>query len=264
VGSDTYGDSWQTGVGLAAGDVNGDGYDEIVATWPEGFLQLNFVDWWPFLIRNLRVLNAQNIDPVNSDLNKRRPARLADVRVQGPLEGSQPYSYLDTLAVGDLDRDLQDEIVFYQFDELQSYEYKAVTDITGTLELLSTTPSMSGVNPKVSLAMGDFTGESLRVGPPTYRVQNRLDSIVAIINMPPKHADYIKDDSGNYHLIEVLTQPCVESPTDPRCTHAKFTNKEGTVSSTTNKSQRDWMVGGGLDAKLNYGSWFVDASLKYS
>jgi Concanavalin A-like lectin/glucanases superfamily/PKD domain len=247
--------SFATGFGLGAGDVDGNGYDEIVLTWPYWFDEHD----WPDLVRTLRVLNARDVHPDDDSHGLRQPKTMAEYAWIPPVY--QIHSYLDTLVVGDLDRDLQDEIVVYTLDELQFYEYN---NITKALQLISTVPSMSGIAPKVSLAMGDFTGESLRVGPPSYRVQNRLDSIVAIINVPPKHADYIKDEGGNYQLIEVLTQVCWDSPADPRCTHAKFATKEGATSSTANKSQRDWMAGGGLDAKIEMGRAFVDLSLKYS
>ena len=39
--------------------------------------------------------------------------------------------------------------------------------------------------------MGDFTGESLHVGPPTYRVQEQMTTPVVFLNLPPMHRDII-------------------------------------------------------------------------
>ena len=249
--------TWDCGVALGAGDVNGDGYDEIVLSWPYWFDNHN----WPDLVRTLRLLNARNVNPTGTELKERKPAITAE---RFWIPGTPTYqrnSYLDTLAVGDLDRDLQDEIVFYQLDELQFYDYNA---LAGTLELISTIPSMSGTDPKVNLVMGDFTGESLRVGLPTYRLQNRVDSLEALINMPPKHRDLVKDAGGVYQRVEVLMEPCWDTPADPRCTHAKHGGKLGEVSEVATQVQRDWAIGGGLDAKIKKGGAFVDLSLKYS
>jgi hypothetical protein len=117
---------------------------------------------------------------------------------------------------------------------------------------------------KPSLALGDFVGNSLRVGPPTYRFQNRVDSIEAIINMPPKHRDLIRLADGAYERVEVLMEECADTPDDPGCTHAKHGGKQGKQSTTINTSQRDWSVGGGIESKVSLGGAYIDNSLEAS
>ena len=111
-----------------------------------------------------------------------------------------------------------------------------------------------GLADRVTLVAGDYTGESLRVGTPTYRLQNRVDSLVAVINMPPKHRDYVKVDDGggdyHYELFEVLTEPCAPTSGDPRCTHAKHARSFEESSEMGTQSQRDWAIGGGLETKV--------------
>ena len=102
------------------------------------------------------------------------------------------------------------------------------------------------------------------MGLPTYRLQNRVDSLEAIINMPPKHRDLVRLADGQYQRIDVLMEPCRDTPQDPWCTHAKHGGKQGEQSEIQTQFQRDWAIGAGLDAKATYGAGFMDLSLKYT
>jgi len=252
-------DGYATGVALGAGDVNGDGYDEIVLSWPYWFDGHD----WPDLVRTLRVLNARNVNPIGATLAERRPTIMAEHFWIPGTPTYQRNSYLDTLAVGDLDRDLQDEIVFYQLDELQFYKYKGTSATSGTLELISRIPSMSGTNPKVNLVMGDFTGESPRVGPPTYRVQNRVDSVLARLTMPPKHWDMIKKDDGTYETIQIRTAECFATPLAEGCTRTLHGTTSNETSSTSIVTQRDWAIATGEEWKFS-NTWLLEGSLETS
>lgn len=221
--SNFWDNGYATGVALAAGDVDGDGYDEIVLTWPGWFDGED----WPDLVRYLRILNARSVNPIGATPSERKPTVLA----QHLIAGYQRSSYLDTLAVGDLDRDLQDEIVFYQLDTLAFYEYDT---LTGALELRSTIPSASGGGPKVNLVMGDFTGESLRVGPPTYRLESQVGGLIALINEPPKHFDTL--DGVDYDI----------NSTDSG-TYASYENEQSQSTEMSLQVTRDWGMASGLE-----------------
>ena len=180
------------------------------------------------------------------------------------LEGHPDFNYADALAAGDLDLDLVDEIVYLNAhddgDTIRIYRFMPILGVN-TIGVLAI--GDLGTNVPV-LATGDFTGESLRVGPPTYRVQSRVDLLEALMDMLPKHRDLVKDANGDYQLVEVLNETCWDTPGDPRCTHAKHGGKEGEESEMRTKVERDWAIGGGLDSKISHGSTFVDFSLKYS
>ncbi|MEJ2304359.1 MAG: CARDB domain-containing protein [Anaerolineales bacterium] len=233
---------------LALGDLNGDGVDEIVRTWPSGWDDND----WPDLYRSLQVIQASNMIT---------PTKLAELAVIGWTR----ESWRDELAVGDLDRDLADEIVFFEsdsyydpvWDKLWFYQLQ-----DGSLQVMGD-PITFPFKVFSRIVTGDFTGESLRVGA-TYRLQNRVDSLEAVINMPPKHRDLVRLADGQYQRIDVLMEPCWDTPADPRCTHAKHGGKQGEISEIQTQFQRDWAIGGGLDAKVTKGGYFADLSLKYS
>lgn len=230
-----------TGAGLAVGNVdpqNGN-YDEVVITWPYDLYQ----EFYPRVKRSLRVYrySANRADLILAselDLNPR----------VWPYVDYSNASFLDTLAVGDLDGDLVEEIVLaYKKDEehpkhncrVDVYELEdaAINQIHSTQVLFTNVPRA------FSLALGDFTGESLRVGPPSYRAQRRVDSVLAELNMPPKHWDMIKKPDGSYQTIKIRTEECWTSAQDPKCTHTLHGTADGQTSTTEIETQRNWSVG---------------------
>ena len=207
-----------TGVGLAIGDVNLDSVDEIVVTWPTGFDGSD----WPDLQRRLRILNARNVNAGNPS-----PTELA----YWQIPGYQRYSFLDTLAVGDLDRDLVDEIVFYSLDGLSIYEYDPITHQIPQIA----SKGLSNPNPRsIKLVTGDLTGESLRLGPPSYRLQRSTGDIIAILGEPPKHMDTL--DGITYDINSTDTE-----------TYAAYENEQSLSTEMSIQVQRDWGFSDGLE-----------------
>jgi hypothetical protein len=165
---------------LAVGDVDGNGVDEIIRTWPYGWDDND----WPDLYRSLQVVDSSVL-------------MTPTLMVNYAVPGWSRSTWRDELAVGDLDRDLVDEIVFFEsdsdydpdLDKLWFYEYSA-----GSLQSMGD-PFLFGNNYFLFIATGDFTGESLRVGPPTYRRQYSVGAITAVINAPPKHIDVLDGET---------------------------------------------------------------------
>lgn len=209
---------YATGVGLAIGDVNSDSVDEIIVTWPTGFDNVD----WPNLIRKLRILDARSVNAGNP-----YPTQLAE----WVIPDYSGWSFLDTLAVSDLDRDLADEVAFYSYDQLSVYEYNRVTKTISQIAAKGlSTPNARSVN----LVTGDFTGESLRVGTPSYRLQRATGDIIAILNEPPKHIDTL--DGITYDI----------NGTDAG-TYAAYENEQSQSTEMSIRVQRDWGFAAGLE-----------------
>ena len=223
-----------TGVGLAVGNVDPEGYDEIIVTWPRGF----HVSIYPRLYRDLIVYRF-------------RDDGLDEVKKYPYLSFSR-YSFLDNLAVGDLDMDLMDEVVMAVIEDdglyhLDVYEFETLEDGPVYRYPLA----FSDIPRAFNLAVGDFTGESIRVGPPSYRVQNRVDTLVTVINTPPKHRDLVKDSAGSYHeIVSPDEGTCTPTASDPRCTHAKYATEEFEQSQQTIQTLHAYAVSAGMENKL--------------
>ena len=137
-------------------------------------------------------------------------------------------SYVDLMAAGDLDRDFKGEAVWHRGTNsnriLHSYDY--VVPETGDPYWVS----LDAYLPFVwypNLVTGDFTGESLRVGPPNYRRQYSVGRVTAIINAPPKHVDVLNGVEYNINA-------------DDPATKAQLTLGEGTTTHVSLTTKRDW------------------------
>jgi PKD repeat protein len=263
------------GFDLAVGNVDDDPADEFVTLYSEPNIAYDLGK------RSLLVYDFQGGDVLSTGSWKVNDGTFTGYTPGLPYIVLNWQAYRDRLVVADIDHDLRDEVGYlynnaygsgwsntfrldiYKLNQHPPSEwYKP--PISYSLQL--TYPNADYYNPH--LVAGGFTGNSLRVGRPSFRVQNRVDSLVAVINVPPKHRDYVKVDDGggnhHYELFEVLTEPCTPTAGDPLCTHAKHAKDFFEESSTETKNKRDWAIGGGLDSKIETSGAFVDLSLKYS
>jgi hypothetical protein len=260
-GTPAWSDDWGWGYHkyystIQAADVDGDGQAELLARGATGMETFHFnadTDTWEEVVKG---------NPPWSDANDWLYEQYYSTIQAADVDGDGQAELLARGPAGGM------EVWHYGRLMVHVYEYNPQSSTIDWLGAADPDPiAFPGLRP-TRLVAADYTGESLRVGPPSYRLQNRVDSLVAVINMPPKHRDYIKVDDGggeyHYELFEVLTEPCWPTSSDPRCTHAKHATVDFEESSTEEKSQRDWAIGGGLDAKVTLGNWFVDLSLKYS
>ncbi len=163
-------------VDIAAADVTGHEVnyrkDEIVAIRPKPDT---------YGVNSGSTLHVYDVNADNS---------ITQIEYVGWFTNNQPVK----LATGDVDRDLVDEIaVTYERKTVSGNRWLTVYNMLGgpgAWNLAGQSWRNYGeVIPHFDIAMGDFSGESLRVGTPSYRLQHNVGSIAAIINAPPSHAD---------------------------------------------------------------------------
>jgi hypothetical protein len=243
------------GLAITAGDVNGDGKDELVRTWPVKFD--TYADSCGSydarvtqrFVRKLEVLSLPN----NQDIYTNTWDPNQDGLISNPViinvdERVWTDSYQDRLVVGDLNRDFKYEIVWMMSDQLRTYYHDPYADEDPPKHYKSFTEDKSLLSMKYpKLVAGNFTWESVRVGRPSYRVQNRVDTLVAVVNMPPKHRDLIQDVEGNYQLIESPVGDCDPSPDSPNCTHAKYARLDFQSSEQTIQTVHAYEISAGLE-----------------
>ena len=208
---------------LAAGDLDDDGMDEVTRTWPIG----HYLNSGQLVIeRALQVIIENSFVPLNAPLSPNTTTR----------------SWRDALAIGHIGgnpdpesqgRDLKEKIIFYEGgrwevpqQRLQVYEY---TDETQNISQWAEKPFGDESNYVLQLVPGDYRGESLRVGPPAFRRQHDIGSVVTIIHAPPKHYDVI--DGVTYNVNK-----------DEDETYAMLRRIEGSAVAATLSTTRSWAV----------------------
>ena len=213
-------------INLTTGDFDGDGKDEIARTWPREFEG----GLWPNLDRKLQVLDWE-------DEWKEYSLSMPD---------SSIHNYEDALAAGDLNQDLRDEIVYNEAynDMVEVYSFTPPN-----LVQLSSVKFENDDHDVFVLATGNFTGEGIRVGPPTYREQNQMTTPVMFLNLPPMHRDIIYY-GGQNQVIEAINDASALYNT---------TSSAAEVYST--ESKREWELSIGLETSAGACGSTVTASM---
>jgi hypothetical protein len=232
-----YPSIFYTGFDVAIGNVDGSGLDEIVYTWPSAWDEP-----YPHLERSLWILRCNE-----TECTEKTHTNVPD---------KSAMTFLDRVEVADLDQDLKDEIVlartsgeignFHVALEVYAYDTSLVK-LYGYVIWYESIPRSS------NLATGDFTGEKIRLGPPTYRMQQKMTSPEMFLNMPPKHRDIVPDGYGEMTEI-VINQDATSTYT---------TTNDQTIESSS-QSNREWSLSVGMESSVGGAAGTVEASLDYT
>jgi hypothetical protein len=244
------------GLALTTADINGDGQDEIVRTWPGWFAQDRpGCSWGTWLnMSNRFVQHAQHLMlPDNEDPNH----NTWDTNGDGSIDVGNPSWYTvgttaesynsghHRLAAGDFNRDIQDEI-YFQFTMSDPALIERVFHWNGTgYETVTERFTANHHAVWTRLATADFTGESLRVGPPSVRIQQMMLSPIVLLHLPPMHRDIVNGE-------EITTDNAAEA------THSTTNSANETSSSV---SVRDWSLSADLESSIGGGGHKVTASM---
>ena len=109
-----------------------------------------------------------------------------------------------------------------------------------------------GSGNRAYLAAGDFIGESLRVGPPTFRIQEQMTTPIAFLNLPPMHRDIVWNESTEeYDVVELLNGASAE-----------YSTGDVAEDASTTTSEREWDLSTGLETTVGAFGSSVTASLE--
>ncbi|MBN2282798.1 MAG: hypothetical protein JXO48_02800 [Deltaproteobacteria bacterium] len=211
-----------TGIHMAVGDLDSDGTDEAVLCWSAGL-------WNGVAESYIKMFDISEEYAISGK-------GYSEVSVYG-------NQYMN-LAVGNFDGtlDFRNEIAAVW----QGDNNKGVVRIyqpSKTLDILTAKGKDSSLvlagGRRITLASGDFDGDSLYLGEPVHWVAEEHHQPSAIITEPPKHIDYIKDPKGD--LREYNVSRTWFPPDDYFSTVLKDENE--TVITTSNTATSSWSLG---------------------
>jgi hypothetical protein len=109
--------------------------------------------------------------------------------------------------------------------------------------------------PKVVVAAGDFDGDSVILGKPDHWVIEGHRDFSAIIAEPPKHIDYIKDNTGILGELNVSRKGGSPDTRD-QTFYTQYKDQKFTEIETTDKSgtDYDWGVQTEIEVKKDFGT----------
>ncbi|PDV98042.1 FG-GAP repeat domain-containing protein [Candidatus Chloroploca asiatica] len=216
---DQNGASFRT---IAVGDMNLDGKDELVF-YIENNLRLYRID------DQGKLALVDSLTSLGNRGSSRRPVAMAD-----------------------LNRDLRAEIVAVNYrystgnqrQETQVIVYGADLDVGGNIsrvvertQLTHATVNQPCCSTEYALALGDFDGDRVRLGPPVYRRETNVGQVLAIINAPPSHFDILPD--GTEISVNVCQNPNIPS----ECATSVYYETSTATSEIAVDIQRSWTLG---------------------
>jgi hypothetical protein len=107
---------------------------------------------------------------------------------------------------------------------------------------------------KVVVAVGDFDGDSVALGEPDHLVIEGHKDFSAIIAEPPKHIDYIKDNTGSLGELNLSRKGGAPNTVEASF-YTEYENETGVDVKTTDKSgtDYDWGVETEVEVEKDFG-----------
>jgi hypothetical protein len=255
---------------IATGDLDGDGDDEVVVAFQAHSFDnifdqigLNVFDfdnnlgmtktYGEYVVSDLRK-NGQSAAPMGFDV------------VMGNFDAK-----IDETQIGDIGKEVA--LVYRTSDEEGSFTEPAthygefriqIYDVTDDLGLTkkkeetivqnyTLDPSGQYGSQKVVVAAGDFDGDNVVLGEPDHWVIEGHRDFSALIAEPPKHIDYIKDNTGS--LCELNLSRKGGIPGSEPSFYTEYENETGLDVKTTDKSgtDYDWGVETEVEVEKDFG-----------
>jgi len=253
------------GLTITSGDVDNDGMDEIVRTWPHSFADSSYWCYALFtvakndsekFIRKVQVIdlahnedwrsNSWDIDPVDGQIDT---GKFTITDASDGTVSANANSFRDRVVIGDFDRDMMGEFLL-QAGTNSGQEFKVFKLDTETDDYERILNQFEGeIRYYPRLVSDDFTGEGLRVGTPSYRVQEKMITPVVFLNRPPIHRD-ILENSDDPILFEVGAGA-----------YATHVYESTTEDSSMVESKRDWSLSTSLETSASAMGHTVSTSL---
>jgi len=213
-------------LGLASGDLNLDGWDEII---------------WD-------VFNEVRLYECDASLDLH----------PGPYITRSPKWYdfsTHTVAIADMNVNTNDtiwkaELVLHDWGGTSGKQrirvceavYDANKDFT-SIQVLATYKDMFSFEGQMALAVGDFNGDGLRLGPPTYITKSDVSQPLVVLNAPPIHFDLFGNDTCDINAC-FNNQDC----------HFVSTYKTDSAAAldVLSEVKTDWALGASISGETNY------------
>ncbi|WP_324736496.1 PKD domain-containing protein [Thermococcus sp. SY098] len=201
---------------IASGDIDGDGKDEII--WGDHSKNLIIVydmygnsimsfstdDYFDLTGRDEIAVGDVNLDGIGEIVvatqDKDNYGKSKGIHVFKVAEGKAyeissfriEYAKGDRMVIGDVNRDVVDEIVWAsRTGKIKVYNYQG--------ELINGPNGFSSrFEYGAGLAVGDVDGNSITVGPPIHSTMSITNKVIAVINAPPVDFDVINETGVFY------------------------------------------------------------------
>jgi len=274
-------------LGITTGDFNGDFKDDIALSWDEGKTNEAFISLALYTIEvssgldsittidrqteggwSGRGVDAHPLSIIGRDLNLDGPDEIFvysrnGVRIFEPDENLNIGSSVESVFINTTERSQTHRAVALtdiDISDSDSLRMEVVTiDESGTIVWQNSTEFTASL-PIAGLAMavGDFNGDAVRLGPPTRQTVTDITQPLVVLNAPPIHFDIL--DGTAYDINK-----CFSGDFRINCEHRSiYENASSSETEVSTQVSSDWGVSQSIEAEAGVDLLFVKASVKGS